>query len=990
MQSNRLILTLILFTFVCLYQTQPAYSQRKTDKEKYNEQQLWVEQQLKAMTVEQKIGQLFMIPAYAKQGREGILEVEQLVGEYHIGGIVFHGGDAATQVKLTNHYQSLSKVPLLIGMNAERGAGQVLKQFDPMPKQLTVGAINSNLYVYNMGKQIAEQCHQLGVHINFAPVVDINSNPSNPVLGERSFGEVRDLVTAKGSAYMRGMQDNGVLACAKHFPGGGDVKLGKEIPLLKRDMEELEKMELYPFKNLIVDSVKSIMVGHLKAPALEDQSLPISVSRRALHDILRDSLNFDGLIISDAIALDNFAQYHQAGKAEAEAIIAGNDIILHPLSIPKAVRTLKNALASGKLTEEELNKKVERVLRAKYFAGLSDYQRTPVTNVLTDLNPSHLQAFKQELFEQAITVVTNKKSLLPLKNVSRKNVALVNIGGGDNIDTFAEYVDKYADYEYFPINGRVSTASMNRLVKRLKGKDTVIVGVFADSGKLKSRFGVSYATAQFIKQLQKQSEVITVLFGSPYGLKYLEGAEHLICAYENDTIAQKVAPQVIFGALDTFGKLPISASRKFPVGTGINLKSIKRVSYGLPESVGMDSKHLVKIDSIVADAIQHEAMPGCQVLAIKDGKIVYEKSFGHYTYNKQQKVNNGTIYDLASITKVASTVQSLMYLSSQNAFDINKTLGYYLPSLDTTNKKNLKVRHVLTHCSALRGGYFFWGHVMDKDTRVHYDDYLSVSKKDGFGVQVSPSLYVQDSIKEDMWKWLINAGLSTRRRYSKGRYRYYYSDLGYYYFQRIVEQKSMERLDEFTANTFYKPLGLKTMGYLPLERFSEGRITPTEMDVNYRKELIRGHVHDPSAALMGGVAGHAGLFSNAHDLGILMQMNLQEGYYGGKEYFSPDVVKTYTSRPYAIYKNRRGYGWDKSNPWDRKKASLSPKASLKSYGHTGFTGTCAWVDPENDLVYVFLSNRVYPYANNKQLMRMEIREKIHTVFYEAIGNTPEQ
>ncbi|MEH0157788.1 glycoside hydrolase family 3 N-terminal domain-containing protein [Limibacter armeniacum] len=971
-----------------------SFSVNAQDRDFHRRQQVWVDSVLQNMTTEQKLGQLFMVSAYPQLGNQNIQELEQLIGEYHIGGVIFYEGEPVQTARLVNHYQSLSGLPLLMGMDAEQGVGSRMTETITLPKQMTLGAVNSNLYLYNMGLEVAKQCKRMGININFAPVVDINSDPSNSLIADRSFGEIREIVTAKGSAYMRGMQDQGILACAKHFPGQGEVQTysHEALPVVKKDFKELEAQELYPFKNLILDSVKCVMMGHMNLPKLDNTPmLPASLSNQVIDGVLRDSLGFDGLVISDVMNANALTQHYTSGDAEAKAILAGNDMVLHPTNVPKAIKLLKEAIADGRFQITDLDSKVAHILKAKYFAGLSSFTSVNTDFLKKDLNSIQVKALKQELFEQSITVLKNKEELLPVRDVAAQTFASVTIGSPYKTNDFAEMLDNYATFEHHTVNAKEeSTATMNRILEKVKDKGVVVVGVFSKTNEEQKRYGVSYATQQFIRQLQKHTKVITVLYGIPYGLKYLEGCDHLICAYETDPIVQKVVPQAIFGAIDTYGMLPVTASKKFPAGSGLNIKSIQRIGYALPEMVGMDSDILTKIDSIIQEGISEEAMPGCQVVAIKDGKIVLEKSYGYFTYSKREKVNNNTIYDLASITKVASTVQSLMYLTSQGEFSLDDKLGDYLVDLDSTDKKDLKIKHILTHCSGLRGGYFFWGHVMDKNTFVYHPEYLHASKGKGYSVEVSPSVFAADSMKDAMWDWLKDAGLSKRRKYRGGRYSYHYSDLGYYFMQRIVEAKSGQSLDQFTQDHFYKPLGLKTMGYLPKKHFRNADIVPTEMDVRYRKELIRGYVHDPSAALMGGVAGHAGLFSNAHDLAVLMQMNLQGGYYGGRKYFDEDVLNSFNTRPFTQYKNRRAYGWDKPNPWEKEDGPTSALASSRTFGHTGFTGTCTWVDPEYNLVYVFLSNRVYPYAKNRQLMKMNIRENIQTVLYESIGLKPQQ
>lgn len=954
----------------------------------------WVDSIMSTLNMEQRIGQLFMVAAYSNKDEKHTREIEKLIKENYLGGLIFFQGGPGRQAILTNRYQALSKVPMMIGMDAEWGLSMRLDSTVTYPKQMTLGAIQDNTVVYRMGSEIARQCRRLGVHVNFAPVIDINSNPNNPVIGVRSFGEDKFNVAQKGSAYMKGMQDHGVLANAKHFPGHGDTETDSHhsLPVVNHTMQRLQEMELYPFKQLIKDSIASIMVGHIQVPAIDNQSNTAStLSPKAVTDLLRKELGFNGLIFTDALNMKGVSSFHKPGEVDLRALLAGNDVLLFAEDVPAAVEKIQKAIRKGDLTEEDINLRTRKILQAKYWLGLNEYKPVELKHLYEDLNSSRAKAVQRETYAAALTVVSNQQNLIPQRMADTTSYASVLIGG-DKENAFQKYLSVYSYVKPFVTSKSADDIAFEKILDSLKKYEVVIVGL-EGMNPFSRTFGITEATKKFIARLQTQNNVILTVFGNPYSLKYFSEVSNLICVYEDNEVTRQLAAQLIFGGIKANGTLPVSAHVKLFAGKGIATdQKIKRLGYGLPENAGMDSKTLSYIDSICYKSVRDGATPGCQVVVAKDGMIVYEKNFGTISVDSKVSVTSNTLYDIASVTKVAGTLQALMFLEERGIIDVDKKASYYLPDMVGTNKEDLVIRDILTHQAGLQPFLAHWRKTMDS---ADYDTlYYSKSRSDKFPNEVIPGLYSIASIEDSLWKWTLASSMLTEKidRDKRGRIKrvrhvkaeYVYSDLGFYIAKRLVESQINQPIEEFLQDNIYTPLGLTNLMYVPLEKgIPVERIAPTENDKYFRKALVRGNVHDPGAALLGGVGGHAGIFSNAHDLAVLFEMNLQDGNYGGQRFLMPGTLHRFSKRQFET-SNRRGLGWDK--PEDAGYGPTTFLASSATYGHSGFTGTCVWIDPTYNLVYVFLSNRINPDVANNKLIRMGVRTSIQEVIYKSIMN----
>ncbi len=970
----------IYLTILLTIQSTTCSAQNKNLPSK---QRQWANNLLSAMSLEEKIGQLFMIQAYSNQDETHAQKISLFIKKYHVGGLIFFQGSPVRQAILTNRFQKLStKIPLFIAMDLEWGLGMRLDSAISFPRQMTLGAIKDNSYIYQMGAEVARQCKRIGVNINFAPVADINSNPINPVIGTRSFGEDKNKVAQKAIAYMKGMQDHGLIATAKHFPGHGDTDRDSHLslPIIRHGRKRIESEELYPFSRLVEEGIQGMMIAHLHIPAYDDRkNIPASLSKEIVSGIAFEKLNFQGLIFTDALRMKGVAKYHAAGQAALQALMAGNDILLMPEDLPKAFAAIKQAVVNGKLSETYIEKKVKKILVNKYKTGLNNLKPIAVEGMYEDLNHPKAQALKEILCEQAVTVVKNTDNRLPFVDTYHSTFAAVGIGAKKN-NHFHKYLSLYAPFVKYQIPSASSPSTYQKILNKLKNKEYVIVSLHGLNDNGKKQYGISNESLRFIENLQKFSQVIIIVFGNPYSLKYFENTDELLCAYTDDDAMQRAVPQILFGAITNQARLPVSVSAYIPQGTGKNIPDLGRLSFGLPERVGMDTKKLKKIDAIALKAIAQEATPGCQILVAKNGKVVLSQSYGYHTYQKKIAVKNNDLYDIASLTKVVASLQAIMSLEERGLINLDKKIGDYLPETNASDKRNILLKDILTH----QAGFVpFIPHAASMiNSKKQYDTrFLSQTQTDIFSVPVSRNLYAIYNIQDSLWHWTLKSKIDTSKN-NNGYVKYKYSDIGFYVFKRIIEKITEDSLHRYINRNLYQPLGLQTMTYLPIQKFNKQRIIPTELDTYFRKSLVHGYVHDSGAALSGGVGGHAGVFSNALDIAIVMQMNLQKGYYGGQRYLQNSTLPKFNRQIYKNNNNRRGLGWDK--PALKSKGNTSKYCSNQTFGHTGFTGTCVWVDPKYKLVYVFLSNRVYPYIRNYKLLHYNVRTNIHDAIYQAI------
>ncbi|MEM9549193.1 MAG: glycoside hydrolase family 3 N-terminal domain-containing protein [Bacteroidota bacterium] len=950
-----------------------------------NSQDQWVDSIYSNMTLDEKIGQLFMIRASAKRNEKEAETISKYIRDFNIGGICFFQGDPVQLVNLMNRYQGKSKLPLMTSIDGEWGLGmRYPKQAISFPRALTLGAIQDDNLIFEMGKQIGQHCRRVGLNVNFAPVVDVNNNPKNPVINNRSFGEDKYNVASKGYHYMRGLQAVGVMSCAKHFPGHGDTATDShyDLPQINHDKNRLDSIELMPFRSLIKQGIGSVMVAHLNMPSIDNRlNRPTTLSKPAITDLLRNELAFSGLIYTDAMEMKGVTKHFAPGDADKEAFMAGIDVILLPENLEAGIASIKKGLLDKSIPMQRLENSVKRILRAKFSLGLTSWDDVPHENLMEDINSNTSLALKQELLENAITLAADENDLVPIRKIDNLTFSTISIGA-EKITEFQKHISNFVKVNPIVL-GRPSSAAQKGIVaNQIKDSDYVIVGIHDMSKYASKNFGIDQRNIDFLKGLNKSKKVIIVLFGSPYALEYFDDFPNVIVAYESDNMAQQVAAEAIFGSIEIKGKLPVTASEKYSYGTGLYRSSLGRLGYSVPERVGMDSKVLAGIDTIVDEMIRKKAAPGCQVLAAKDGKIVFHKSYGHFTYEKKREVRNTDIYDVASVTKTCASTLSLMKLYDEQKFDLNAPIDRYIAEADTSNKGDLSVRLALAHHARLAGWIPFYKSTVNDSRRNPYplDKYYSKILKPGFTIPVADSLFLRTDYKDSIWSRIYVSELKPRKGYK-------YSDLAFYFMHKTINNLVGEPINVYADKSFYCPLGLQRTGYLPLQKHDRSCIAPTEMDDYFRMQKIQGHVHDMGAAMLGGVSGHAGLFSNAKELAIIYQMLLNGGTYGGLQYLDPETIKLFTTRYHES--SRRGLGFDMKERDSHKSMNMSELASDGTFGHLGFTGIAAFADPEENLVYIFVSNRTFPDMNNYKFGRGEYRPRVQSQIYKALGKKVE-
>ena len=1015
MIPRNLLLILFCFFFLSLHQPGPGsleYPDHGPDYPQLPEflsaDHRWADSVLESLNLEDRIAQMMMVQAYSNLGEAHVKSVMQMVSRYHVGGLAFFQGDPLNQALLINQYQQASKIPLLVAIDGETGLGMRLKNTVKYPLHMTLGAISDPELVYLLGKDIAAQMRRLGVHLNFAPVADVSNNPNNPVITTRSFCANPRNVAEKVVAYSRGLQSGGVLVAAKHFPGHGDTDTDSHhgLPMVPYGRERLDSVELYPFREAINRGLSGIMVAHLEVPQLDPRPhRAASVSEPVVTGLLKEELGFGGLIITDALNMKGLSQYFEPGERELEAVKAGNDILLMPSDLGRAINEIKRAVKRGEIPEERINASCRKILLAKYWAGLAGRTMVDTTSLVADLNRPAYEVLRRELLDHSHVLVKNTNDLLPLDSLEKRRIATVSISRTGEVH-HGHTADLYLGCDHFTLPGDAGESRRKELYRKLEPYNTILVSILNTSAYASRKYGITPETEAFVAGLDPSKDLVLNVAGFPYALKRFRETAHLdaiILSFDDDSLNQSYALQGIFGGRGFSGRLPVGAEPVAPEGSG-EYTWARRLAYGDPLEAGLDPGSLSLTEDLIEDCIQRKVFPGCQLLVARHGKVVWNRSYGYHTYMKKQAVRNTDIYDLASITKIAAILPSLMRLREQGLFSETATLGHYDIIPDSSNKSDLSIADILSHQAGLVPWIPFY-HItlepLDSSRQLTYrnrtpvyalkigpSEYANrnVKYRDGYyrheydpehPVQVADHLYMRKDLQDSLFRMIHLSGILSRE--------YRYSDLGYYLLKQIFEDLSDSLLYPYAWHNFYAPLGAESLGFLPLNRFSPERIVPTENDLFFRRQLLRGHVHDPGAAMLGGVAGHAGLFGTAGDLAKLMQMYLNGGTYGGRTYLQDSTLQLYTTRYKQDGENRRALGFDKPVTDEPGEGPACDDASASSFGHSGFTGCLAWADPEEDLLFIFLSNRIHPDQANTSLIDEDIRTRLQQMVYDAIG-----
>lgn len=943
----------------------------------------WVNLQFDKMSLDERIAQLMMITVYPKQNEASKAIYKKRIREWKPGGILVMQGSPTKNADWINQFQEVSETPLLVAIDGEWGPAMRTDSTIVYPYAQSLGAVQDTSVLYRMGRDFASQLKRMGIQMNFAPVADINTNPFNPVIGFRSFGEDKYNVAEKVWMVAKGMQDNHVIPVAKHFPGHGDTKTDshKTLPLIPHSKSRIDSIESYPFRYLSDKGIAGIMSGHLNVPSLDDSGITSSLSKKVVTDYLKDEIGFKGFVVTDAITMKGVQT--TPGRAELEALIAGNDMIEFVPDVEKAVATIKAAVAAGEISEAEINEKCRTILALKRWVGLNNYQPANLQNITEDLNAPKYEVTHRKLVKQSMTVLVNNNNTLPVQELEKRNIATLNIGGNHK-SVFQDMLEKYTGMDHFWLPKNASEQTWANLRHKLGNYDFVIAGITGINKYSSNNYGISEIQQKAVIDLVTEHNVVFSLFGNAYALKHFANIHHsdaLIVAHQQDKLNQELAAQLVFGAFKASGKLPITSDRRFKAGDGLIVEPNHTFSYTIPEEAGMNSVIMNrKIDSLANLGISERAYPGCQVLVAKNGQVVFHKCYGFQTYDSIYPVNKDNIYDWASITKVTGPLPAIMKMVDDGKMNVDDKFSKYWPDFIGSNKENLSFREILAHQARLASWIAFWTMTVQEDGSLDknvFKDHPS-SK---FDIRVSRHLCMNHDFRKTMFDTIRNSELLQRKKYL-------YSGLSFYLYPDIIENLTGTPYESYVKNTFYRPLGAYTITFNAFKHFPVSRIIPTETDDFFRMEKLRGYVHDEGAAMMGGVSGNAGLFGSTNDLAKIFQMYLQKGYFAGRRYISEETINEFTRIQFPENKNRRGLGFDKpmidNDENDLEDAYPAVSSSKNSFGHSGYTGTFAWADPDNGLLYIFMSNRVYPTRNNSKLYELNIRTAMHQTIYDSI------
>jgi len=972
-----IIFSLISFLSFAQKNTRPPFYWYESDQ--------WVDSVFNTLSIDEKIGQLIMVPAYSSKGNGQLLQLIRMVKENKIGGIITMQGGPMRHINMVNQLQKVSKTPLLVAIDAEYGLSMRLDSCIRYPYGFTMGAIYDDSLIFDSGADLGRQCRRLGIHINFAPVADVNSNSLNPVIGFRSYGDNPRLVFQKAIAFGLGLQSQQVLATFKHFPGHGDTQKDShyDLPVVLHDRARLDSIELVPFRNAVRYGIGGIMTGHLSVPALDKSGAAATVSKPIVQDLLVNEFGFEGLIVTDALNMEGVADKDDRISTEVKALIAGNDLLEFVINPAKVIGMVKKAIADGQISTGEIDRKCKKILMIKRWVGLNKVLPIPADNLYSDINSSAYRMTLRNVAQQSLTLLRNTNQLLPLRRLDTLKIASLSIGYG-KMTGFQHSLGRYTKIDHYFISKDATNETIKKQLLQLKKYNLVIAGVNNLGNFVSSKYGITDIQQNIIRQVAETAKSVFVIFGNPYVLSYFDGMEKtdgLVVAYQESAESQDLAGQLLFGAFEAQGKLPVTVNENYRSGDGLVTLPANRFKYTLPEEIGVDSALLKKkIDELVSEGLSEKAFPGCAIFLAKNGKVIFNEAYGYHTYSGERPLRENDLFDFASLTKIMAPVPALMRLNDEKKFLVNKRMSDYWPDWKGSNKQELIIADVLSHQARLKSGIPFW--MKSVDAHGNYKPgFYSKDSTDKYSYRVSKDLFVLNTFRDSVYAEIRKSALLRGKRYV-------YSDIGFIIFPGIIESLSRKDYESYLKEYFYRPLGAYSLTYRPYLYQPLEAIDPTEFDATFRKELLQGFVHDESAAVLGGVSGNAGLFGTINDAAKMMQMYQNYGEYGGDRYLTEATVKEWTSCHFEKLNNRRGYGFDKPYPRNNLKkledAYPAPLASDVSFGHSGYTGTFAWADPKTGILFLFFSNRVYPTRANNIINHLNIRESIQQIAFEII------
>lgn len=929
----------------------------------------WADSVMATLDTDKKIAQLFVPRVDYTDKASDRAALKRLITTQHLGGLLFGKGTMKDYASLINLAQECSDVPMMITLDGEWGLAMRVTDAPRFPYNMGLGAIQNSQLLYEYGKEVGRECRAIGIQVDFAPVVDVNSNPDNPVIGYRSFGEDAEHVAELAVAFSRGMESEGVMSVAKHFPGHGDTSTDSHKTLSKvtHSRQRLDETDLLPFRRYIDAGLSGVMVGHLDVPALDKSGLPASMSEKVTTGVLKDEMGFRGLVFTDGLSMKG-AVVHGTNNCVA-ALMAGADVLLGSANTAADIEAVRKAVASGKIAKKTIDEKCRKLLKYKYLLGLNAFKPSNPATIGREIKSPKSQMVIDKLADGCMTVLYNRGGVLPLRNLGSQKIAVVCLGASAD-SKFVEYCQRYAQVDVVAVRNKSITDAQ---MAQLSEADVVVVGIFTDSSIAKESFS----------RLRKLKSLVPVFFINPYRMGRFDGLSTLptlVTAYDNIPSLQRAGAEAIFGGIDVNGRFPVNVAGVADLGTGVDIAKV-RLGYSNPAAEGFDEEMTAKIDSIVTAELRAGAFTGCQVLVARNGSVVYDGAFGTVDGGNSARVTENTLFDLASVSKTNGTLPGVMKAYDEGLFELSDPIGKYIPELQGTEKEDITIRELLFHESGMPASIDVYRLMLDPESyngssrnfssaRLR-SDILSDTQSEDADYEVADGIYVGQRGLEEVMREVYSIPLKSKR--------YEYSCLNFILLKHIQEQLTGVDLDQWVDTEIFGPLGAWRSTYQPLTKFEPAEIAATESDKILRHQHLHGYVHDETAAFSGGVQGNAGLFSNADDIAKMCQMWLNGGMYGGEQILSESTVRLFTTTHNRS--GNRALGFDLLDSISDKK--LSKETAI--YGHTGFTGTCFWVDPSKELIYVFLSNRVNPTRENRAWTKMNPRKTILQAVYDSMN-----
>lgn len=938
----------------------------------------WIEYQMSNLSIDQKIGQLLIREVTVSDRQSELKKLSKLASKKKLGGVLFHGRDLQKHALWSNSIQaSAGTLPLYVGVTYEEYFQELNLPFlSSFPEPMVLSATQDTALIRQTAQLFAKNLKAIGANMLFDINVNLSTRTGYDLDNSSSFGSQPYEVGVVAKAMIRGLKRKGVFPIIGSFP--------KRLPSNGEDvfydrLEDLNQSDFVPFRKLLQESISGVLVDHVKVDAIEPDNQRIaSLSDNTIEIFLREKWNYKGLVVCKSLA-EIAQENHYSGQAlSVQALLAGNDLLVIDNNVEQTIKEIKKAFKKGIISEDRINLSVKRVLKEKFKLGLANKQNAVSTLGLNEASTSNeLISTLEKVYRRAITVVRAEQIQLPIVEVGNLDASVVSLGTSSS-SVFEQSLSRYMNIDREKIQKPLSRVGTKKWVQKLSKKKLVIAGIKGLSWRAEDDFGILPSHLTFLRELAAKTKVIVVVFGPPHVLDMVADFGNIVLAYNDNQWSEKAAAEVIFGAIPGSGKLPVSTRMGFQAGANVPTQKLFRLTYSSAKNAGFDIEGLKKVDELVEEAIRTKATPGGVVLAAKNGNVGFLKSYGRHTYSRNSaKVEVDDVYDLASVTKIAATTLAIMKLHDDGLLSIYDRIDKHLPKAKGTNKAGLIIQDILAHRAKLKPWIPFYKSTLnDKKTKAKFKNGIYALKSSGnYTVPVAERLFINESYKDTIYQKILDSPLRT----SSG---YRYSDLGFYLLADVVKEITGQSIDAYVNQNFYKPMGLSTTCYNPLNSIDRKRIPPTENDNYFRFREVKGYVHDMGAAMLGGISGHAGLFSNITDLAAIMQMLLNNGYYGGKRYLSEKTIKLFTTR--HPLSTRRARGFDMAELGSRKSNNLTPMASSFTFGHLGFTGTCAWADPKTKLVYIFLTNRTYPRMKPNKFGKENYRPRIHEAIYESL------